>query len=70
MPHRRCTFFVISPSSPHPQKLFLLISWKLRKKSVSLQREHKIAKIWQDTSTHSQTGRSKESSARNTAKTC
>ena len=47
-----------------------LFSWKLRKKSVSLQREHKIAKIWQDTSTHSQTGRSNESSARNTAKTC
>ena len=52
------------------ENFFLLISWKLRKKSVSLQREHKIAKIWQDTSTHSQTGRSKESSARNTAKTC
>ena len=31
------------------ENFFLVISWKLRKKSVSLQREHKIAKIWQDT---------------------
>ena len=50
--------------------LFYAFTWKLSRKNVSLQRGIKIVKIWQDTSTLSQTGRSNESSAKNTAKTC
>lgn len=50
--------------------LFYYFTWKLSIKNVSLQRGIKIVKIWQDTSTLSQTGRSRESSVKNTAKTC
>lgn len=50
--------------------LFYYFTWKLSRKNVSLQRGIKIVKIWQDTSTLSQTGRSRESSVKNTAKTC
>lgn len=50
--------------------LFYYFTWKLSRKNVTLQRGIKIVKIWQDTSTLSQTGRSRESSVKNTAKTC
>ena len=41
MPTPGVALFCFSPSPPPFTKLFLLISWKLQKKSVSLQRSIK-----------------------------
>ena len=50
--------------------LFLLFHLEVTKEKCIFARGINIVKIWQDTSTLSQTGRSRESSVKNTAKTC